>query len=410
MSDIAIKVDHISKVYHLYDHPIDRLKEALHPARKKYHRDFHALSDLSIDVKKGETVGIVGKNGSGKSTLLKILTGVLTPTKGNIITNGRILALLELGAGFNPELTGIENIYFNGTLLGATKAEIDNKLDAILDFADIGEFVHQVVKTYSSGMYVRLAFAIIANMEADILIVDEALSVGDVAFRNKCMSSIKQLRDNGATILFVSHDLSTLQMICNRAIWLDKGEFKGDGDPVNICQDYHAYMTGEILISNDIIVPQQDTGMAKFEKFYFDLNDVQKPTYEMGQDIIFRFSLKAFRPLESIMFGISIYRSDGEWLIGETSSKAGFNPPPMREGDLQEGFFELTGNCLAPGNYMVAIAAWSKDLSICYACTEVTLPFLVRTKFPVWGKFAHPCRWGSGEDMSNLCQAPHLDT
>lgn len=394
MTDIAIKVTNISKVYHLYDDPVDRLKEALHPMRKKYHRDFYALSDLSFEVNKGEIVGIVGKNGSGKSTLLKILTGVLTPTKGSFVTNGRVLALLELGAGFNPDLTGIENIYFNATLLGATREEVDSKLDAILEFADIGEFVHQAVKTYSSGMYVRLAFAIVANMAADVLIVDEALSVGDVSFRNKCMKSIKQLRDHGATILFVSHDLSTLQMICNRAIWLDRGEVKGDGDPVNICQDYHSYMTGEILTSKCSIVPQQATGMAKFEKFYFDWNDDQKPMYKTGQNIRFRFSLKALKPIEKQMLGISVYRSDGDWLIGEASSKVGFFFSSMSQGELQEGFCELVENCLAPGDYLAAIAAWSEDLSICYACTEVSLPFSVRTDFPSWGKFAHPCRWG----------------
>jgi ABC-type polysaccharide/polyol phosphate transport system ATPase subunit len=394
MRDIAIKVDNLTKVYHLFDDPVARLKEALHPLRKKYHRDFFALNDLTFEVKKGETVGIVGKNGSGKSTLLKILTGVLTPSKGHYMTQGRILALLELGAGFNPELTGIENIYFNGILLGADRNEIDHKLDAILEFADIGEFVHQPVKTYSSGMYVRLAFAIIANMDADVLIIDEALSVGDVAFRNKCMERIKKMRERGATLLFVSHDLSTLQMICDRAIWLDKGEVKGDGDPISICQNYHAYMTGEDLASEKVLLPQQDTGMAKFEKFYFDWNFGQKPIFRTGQDLKFNFSLRALKPLERVMLGISIYRADGDWLVGEASSRNGFLFPAMYEDDMREGFCELTENCLAPGNYLAAIAAWSEDLSVCYACTEVTLPFSVRADFPSWGKFVHPCRWG----------------
>jgi lipopolysaccharide transport system ATP-binding protein len=239
MTDFAIKVENISKVYHLYDDPVDRLKESLHPLRKKYHRDFFALKDVCFKVKKGETVGIIGKNGSGKSTLLKILTGVLTPTEGHVATNGKVLALLELGAGFNPELTGIENIYFNGTLLGATKEEMDGKLEAILDFADIGEFVYQPVKTYSSGMYVRLAFAVIANMDADVLIVDEALSVGDAFFVQKCMRFLREFIKNG-TLIFVSHDSGAVLNLCSRAVWLHEGILKNDGHPKEVTEAYLA--------------------------------------------------------------------------------------------------------------------------------------------------------------------------
>ena len=182
----AIKVTNLSKVYKLYDKPADRLKESLHPLKKKYHKEFYALNDVSFEIKKGETVGIIGKNGAGKSTLLKIITGVLTPSGGHVHVNGRIASLLELGAGFNPEYTGVENIYLQGTLMGYTKEEMESKIQAILDFADIGDFVYQPVKSYSSGMFARLAFAVAINVEPDILIVDEALSVGDVFFQNKC--------------------------------------------------------------------------------------------------------------------------------------------------------------------------------------------------------------------------------
>jgi len=244
MSEVAIRVENLTKIYHLYDDPIDRLKESLHPLRKKYHRDYYALKDVSFEVKKGETVGIIGRNGAGKSTLLKILTGVLTPTSGQIEVNGRVLALLELGTGFNPELTGLENIYFNGALLGASREEMEQKLDAILDFADIGDFVHQPVKTYSSGMLVRLAFAVIANMDPDILIVDEALAVGDAFFVQKCMRFIRRFQGNGGTLLFVSHDTGAVVNLCNKAILLKHGSIVKEGTPKKVL-DYYLAMTYE---------------------------------------------------------------------------------------------------------------------------------------------------------------------
>lgn len=237
MSDIAIKVENLCKVYHLYDDPVDRLKESLHPFRKKYHHKFYALNDISFEIKKGETVGVIGKNGAGKSTLLKILTGVLTPTQGRVNVNGRVLALLELGAGFNPELTGVENVYFNGALLGASREEIDRKLEAILAFADIGEYVYQPVKTYSSGMYVRLAFGIIANLEAEVLIIDEALAVGDVIFTQKCMRYIRSFQEHG-TLLFVSHDTGAVQNLCASAIWLEQGEVRKAGTSKAVAEAY----------------------------------------------------------------------------------------------------------------------------------------------------------------------------
>ena len=204
--DIAIRVEGLSKVYKIYNTPMDRMKEALHPFHKRYSSDFYALQDVSFTLHRGETMGFVGKNGAGKSTLLKILTGVLTPTSGRVTVNGRVASLLELGAGFNPEMTGIENIYMNGTIMGCSRAEMDERLADIVAFADIGDFIHQPVKMYSSGMFARLAFAVNAFVEPDILIVDEALSVGDVFFQTKCMDRMKQMMDSGVTVLFVSHD------------------------------------------------------------------------------------------------------------------------------------------------------------------------------------------------------------
>ena len=237
--NLAISVSSLSKVYPLYNSPRDRLKEALHPLRKKYHHDFYALRDVSFEVEKGETIGIIGQNGSGKSTLLKILSNVLTPTSGSCQVNGKVSSLLELGTGFNPELTGIENVYFNGTLLGFTKEEMDAKLDDILSFADIGEFVGQPVKTYSSGMYVRLAFSVATQVDPEILIIDEALSVGDMFFQAKCINRMKKMIDNdGTTLLLVSHSLDTVKALCSKAILLNKGQILMNGSASEVSQKY----------------------------------------------------------------------------------------------------------------------------------------------------------------------------
>lgn len=237
---IAIKIENLTKTYHLYNSNLDRLKESIHPLRRKYHQEFNALHNINFEIKKGETIGIIGKNGSGKSTLLKLITGVLTPTAGSVMVNGKISALLELGSGFNPELTGIENVYFNGTLMGYSREEMDARLDDILAFADIGEFIYQPVKSYSSGMFVRLAFAVAINVDPEILIVDEALSVGDIFFQQKCYAIIRSKIDNGITCLFVSHDLSAVTNICKRGILIDNGEITFDGSPEEAASRYSA--------------------------------------------------------------------------------------------------------------------------------------------------------------------------
>lgn len=242
---IAIAVENISKVYRLYDKPMDRMVEALGLTKKKKYREHFALSDVSFHVRKGECVGIIGTNGSGKSTILKIITGVLTPTSGNLTVNGRIQALLELGAGFNQEYTGIENIYLNGTMNGFSEEEIDAKMQDILDFADIGEYVKQPVKTYSSGMFVRLAFSVAINIDPEILIVDEALSVGDVFFQAKCYHKFEEFKKMGKTILFVSHDLSSISKYCDRVVLLNQGVKLGEGSPKDMIDDYKRVLVGQ---------------------------------------------------------------------------------------------------------------------------------------------------------------------
>ena len=243
MSEIAIQVKHLDKMYKLYNKPSDRLRETL--GLKVPEREHYALRDVNFQVERGETVGIIGTNGSGKSTILKIITGVLNPTAGEVTVNGRISALLELGAGFNMEYTGIENIYLNGTMMGFSREEVDARLQDILDFADIGDFVYQPVKAYSSGMFVRLAFAVAINIDPEILIVDEALSVGDVFFQAKCYRKFEEFKKMGRTILFVSHDLSSISRYCDRVILLNKGVKMEEGSPKQMVDMYKQLLVGQ---------------------------------------------------------------------------------------------------------------------------------------------------------------------
>ena len=250
IQDVAIKVSGLSKCYQIYDKPNDRLKQFIVPrlqsllgrTSKQYCREFWALKDVSFEVKKGETIGIVGRNGSGKSTLLQLICGTLSPTSGEIAVNGRIAALLELGAGFNLEFSGRENIYLNGAILGITSVEMEKKVKAILSFSELGDFIDQPVKTYSSGMYSRLAFSIAIHVEPDILIVDEALAVGDARFVAKCMRKIKDIQEMGTTVLFVSHDVSSVRNLCQRVIWLNKGRFVEEGDVFPVTGRFMEFM------------------------------------------------------------------------------------------------------------------------------------------------------------------------
>lgn len=245
MSNYAITVTDVNKMYKLYDKPSDRFKEALGLSRKKKYKEHYALHNVSFNVKKGETVGIIGTNGSGKSTILKIITGVLNQTSGTVEVNGRISALLELGAGFNGEYTGLENVYLNGTMIGFSREEIDAKLQDILDFADIGDFINQPVKTYSSGMFVRLAFAVAINIEPEILIVDEALSVGDVFFQSKCFHKFEEFKKMGKTIVFVSHDLGSISKYCDRVVLLNKGVKLDEGNPKEMIDIYKKLLVNQ---------------------------------------------------------------------------------------------------------------------------------------------------------------------
>lgn len=403
--DIAIRVKGLSKSYQIYARPSDRLRQFIAPrfqralgaTQRQYFRDFWALSDVSFEVKKGETVGIIGRNGSGKSTLLQIICGTLTPTGGIVETSGQVAALLELGAGFNPEFTGRDNVHMNAALLGLSGSQIESRFNSIVEFADIGSFIDQPVKTYSSGMFVRLAFAVAVHTKPAILVVDEALSVGDIAFQNKCLQKINELKEQGTSILFVSHDLSTVQIVCDRAIWLQQGRLMQEGDAISVCQEYYVAVAGASVggdKDNAKDIPQQHTGMAGFRRLrILSSTGAQRELFNVGEDIRFDFELVATAPLQEVVFAVSIYRSDGEWIIGQTSRERGVLWRAVEAGGTLAGSLVLTGNCLSPGDYLVALGAYSRDHKTCYALTDLAASFSVRSNYQIWGKFIHPCEW-----------------
>ena len=340
--EIAIAVDHISKVYKLYDKPMDRMVEALGLTKKKKYREHFALSDVSFQVKKGECVGIIGTNGSGKSTILKIITGVLNPTGGTLTVNGRIQALLELGAGFNMEYTGIENIYLNGTMNGFTEQEIAGRMQDILDFADIGDYVKQPVKTYSSGMFVRLAFSVAINIDPEILIVDEALSVGDVFFQAKCYHKFEEFKKLGKTIIFVSHDLSSVSKYCDRVVLLNQGVKLGEGSPKEMIDDYKRVLVGQYelpesksessLLNDEQIqvavqkkAAKQDTSKlleygtkeAVIEQFYMtDDRGTESKSIIKGSEFTIHMKVRFMADLPAPIFAFSIKTVKGTEITG----------------------------------------------------------------------------------------------
>ena len=406
-NDLVVQAESLGKCYRIYKSPKDRLKQAIWRGSRKYYREFWALRDMSLSITRGETLGIIGRNGSGKSTLLQMICGTLTPSEGSVKTVGRVAALLELGSGFNPEFTGRDNIAINARLLGLSEKEIEDKFDQIVEFAEIGQFIDQPVKTYSSGMFVRLAFAIASHSDPDILIVDEALSVGDIAFQNKCILRIKKLRDSGLTLIFVSHDLSTLQLICDRAIWIHEGKLKEAGDPVQVSQEYYALTTHNPLEqdqANGRVIPQQETGMGEFVEAELDPSPNRRTgsEYQLGSNLRIRFVMRTLQDIECCVINISIYGNDGIWMVGQSSLEQGVVWQAAAAGTQLAGTVELTNLCLAPGDYKAALSACSKDLSVCYALSDLYLSFSIRSDHPTWGRVQHPCQWTISEPKQEL--------
>lgn len=366
--ETVVEVSNLRKKYPLYRKKQDKVREAFSLTGKKYHRDFEALKGISFSVGKGECVGIIGLNGSGKSTLLKILTGVVQPTGGEVKTKGKIAALLELGAGFNPEYTGMENIYLNTLLLGYSREETDAKLQEILDFADIGDFIYQPVKIYSSGMFVRLAFAIAIMVDPDILVIDEALSVGDVFFQQKCYNKIREFAQK-STVLIVSHDLNSITKFCKRLLVMNHGVLIFDGNAKDAVTEYYKVKQGSILsrearkqmedtytraVKGQFIRPETDRYSGKMdaviESYYYQVDDTPFGEYcEAGKTIYVKMLVRSNRALDSVIVGYQVRDKFGNETFGETSMTSGnenvafdagetlvsfrFVWPEVREGD-----------------------------------------------------------------------------
>ena len=373
--EVAISVSHVSKIYKLYDRNRDRLKEALHIGHNIHSREHFALDDVSFDVFKGETVGIIGTNGSGKSTILKIITGVLNQTAGDLTINGRISALLELGAGFNMEFTGIENIYLNGTMLGFSEKEIDDKLDSILEFADIGDFVNQKVKTYSSGMFVRLAFAVAINIDPEILIVDEALSVGDVFFQNKCYRKFEDFKKQGKTILFVSHDLGSISKYCDRVILLERGHKIGEGDPKEIIDMYKKVLVGQLesvvntnksesidkgrkwkdLMQLNPNADEYGSGLAEFTDYCaYDNGGTITNTIIKGDEFTVKVRVRFFETIQDPIFAVSFKNMQGTEITGTNTMFEKITTGTPKAGETVTVTFTQNMS-LQGGEYLVSL-------------------------------------------------------
>ena len=401
-NEIVIKVEHLSKMYQMYDQPKDRLKQFIFPRfqrwtgkqPKTYFREFWALHDVSFEVKKSETVGIIGRNGSGKSTLLQLICGTLTPTGGSVQTHGRVAALLELGSGFNPEFTGRENVYMNGAVLGLSTEKIDARFDDIAAFADIGEFIEQPVKTYSSGMMVRLAFAVIAHVDADILVIDEALSVGDAVFTQRCMRFLRRFMENG-TVLFVSHDMNSVNNLCQLAVWLDHGSTRMYAEAAEVSNAYTQYCNqqiyGDSIKLNSLLGENKSVIEHPEEKaidpetrisFFEDIanSDGWKTgsaeilgvsitsgggepitTFLGGEKIVLKIQALIHQPLSSPIIGFFVKDRLGQSLFGENTFTYIQPPCYVNAGEKLEAEFIFPLPLLPNGEYSMTVSIADGD-------------------------------------------------
>ncbi len=388
MSDEMIKVENLSKMYKLYSKPSDRLKEALNVRRKSYHTEFYALKNVGFTIKRGETVGIVGKNGSGKSTLLKMLTGVATPTEGSLNVNGKISALLELGSGFNGEYSGSENIYHNGAIMGVSREEMETRYDDIVKFADIGEYIHQPVKTYSSGMFVRLAFAVAINVNPDILIIDEALAVGDTRFQLKCMDKFLEFKKKGIAIIFVSHDINAIKRFCDRTLWINNGELVEDGNTDIVTDKYLDYLrmldvesgvvheddkSEDVVVSTDKESSNDSTvDIAEIRKVsIYNKKGLNVENISHGEKITVKVEYYVNdENIDNPVLGLAILRVDNLYICGVNTLLDKIEIP-WKKG-LNTFVLEYPSFDLVGGSYYFDVALFDKT---------ATVPFDYRTKY-----------------------------
>lgn len=418
MSGIAVEFSHISKSYSIYAAPGDRLKELMTLNRRQFHTDYWALRDVSFEVKRGETFCVVGENGSGKSTLLQICAGVLEPTSGTFAVNGRVSALLELGSGFNPEFSGRENVYLNGAILGFSNKEMDRRFSEIEEFAEIGDFMNQPVKTYSSGMVVRLAFSVAIHVDPEVLLVDEALAVGDIYFRQRCMRKVHELRARGITILFVSHATGDIKALGDRAIWLDHGNVRGIGKADLIVMQYLAamsekdtkYVAHDALIHPDHLydspaeiehhIPNVDHrfGDGRAEILGIAVHDSaggKIQTLEPNTTIIVRISFRANSNLDYPIAGFMFRNHLGVDFAGTNTARERHQLPPMAAGDLCTVDFHLDLPALYPSTFSFSPAIANGSLehyAICDWIDNAVALHMDPSEGPIYGQFHFPCR------------------
>lgn len=372
-SDIAISVQNLAKTYRIFGHPGDRIKQAVTFGQMRFHREFTALQDVSFEIKRGEKIGIIGRNGSGKSTLLQLICGILQPTSGSVTVNGRISALLELGAGFNPEFTGRENVYFQGAVMGLTKAEMHERFDAIAAFADIGEFIDQPVRIYSSGMFVRLAFSVAINVDPDILIVDEALGVGDMEFQERAISRMKHLQSNGTTIVFVSHAINAVRNFCQHAIWLDGGKIVEYGEAGEVCLAYQQHVDRDLHGGVDTeanathAARQPRTTHPSGREKAITITDVKVETQliEVGASLTVQFSLQASKtaePIPEFGLGVLVHNDKGRLVTIFNTVRDDIS----LGGDVQRVSLRLPRTCFTPGRYWISANVCDRNVLFAY--------------------------------------------
>jgi lipopolysaccharide transport system ATP-binding protein len=365
-----IAVDSLSKRFKLYRSPSDRLKEII--TRKKYHTDFQALNGVSFSVAAGETLGIIGQNGAGKSTLLKILTGILLPDSGTVSIDGKITGLLELGTGFNPEMTGIENIFMNGALLGMSREEINGKKAAIIDFAELGEFIYEQIKTYSSGMVMRLAFAVAIHADPRCFVVDEALSVGDAHFQQKCMTKIREFRKNGGSIIFVSHDMNAVKILCDKAILLNQGTVLEEGSPENVVNSYNFFIAKMNDVENRITVSaiheerSYGTYEASIRSVTIRGEDSRSSVISSGEAAVISIDIEPSRDIDDITVGIVIRDKYGQDIFGTNTYH--HEAKTSVHGKMPCRVLFKMRMDIGPGKYSVTAALHSRDthLDACF--------------------------------------------
>lgn len=400
---VLIEAKNLGKQYRLFDKPLDRLKEALHPFGRSYHTEFYALRHLDLEVRRGEALAIIGRNGSGKSTLLKMITGIVAPTEGTLTVNGRIAALLELGAGFNPEYTGIENVFLNGTIHGLTRRQVEERLDAILAFADIGDFAQRACKSYSSGMFARLAFSAMIHFDPDILIVDEALAVGDVFFQQKCFRYMRE-KMAGVTKLLVTHDMASVAQLASRAIVLESGKLAFDGAPLEAIEHFTKSLHTDLFAAEETPAPdahehpapgaedsvdekwtpvdEKSTGGARdveISAYHVTVDGLGPEVVKAGDLVRVAMKVRARRAIEHLIVGVSVSDKFGQNVFGVNSLGSGHGPVQLPAGgraivvefewpELKDGAYFLTlglGEGLEELNHVVQ--CWAHNVVVLQA-------------------------------------------